>query len=349
MKRKVATAEFVKTYYNTAMKVSSTAIKKIILHRLFPVFLACLLAFSLRLYRLEHPQKLYFDEVYHGFTALEYARNNAAAYDPWATPPKGFAYEWTHPPLAKMIMAGSVAVLGPNSLAWRLPPAIFGSLSILLAALIADELFRSSKIAILTAYFLTLDGLNFVMSRLAMNDTTFICFMLAAILAYLKSKKANSERQSYWLVVSGISLGLALASKWTTLYVFGLLGCDQLITWWHQKKLPSVQQFLLLCLTLGGIPILVYLLSYLHYFALGYTWENFVELQKSNVVVPHQTFGDAWLPIPTVAVGAKCSTGLVLFRFFVHNCRKYLCIRQSRIFLDRAGCRIGDHMGTDKN
>lgn len=285
---------------NSWLAAWQTHSSKIILHRLFPVFLACILAFALRLYRLEYPQRMYFDEVYHGFTAVEYASENAAAYDPWASPPAGYAYEWTHPPLAKLFMAGSVELLGPNSLAWRLPPALFGSISILLAALLADELFHSSRIAILTAFLLSLDGLNFVMSRLAMNDTTFVCFMLAALLTYLKAKRAKGDRQLLLFLVAGVSLGLALASKWTTLYVFGLIGLDQMVTWWNQKRLPNPVQFIWLALTLGLLPILVYVLSYLHYFSFGYTIENFIELQRqmwwyhTNLVATHGYQSRPW-------------------------------------------------------
>src|SRR5579884_1886190 len=63
-----------------------------------------------RLYNIWYPNSYVFDEVYHAFTAKEYVLNNKAAWEYWTTPPPGVAYEWTHPPLAKEIMALSMII-----------------------------------------------------------------------------------------------------------------------------------------------------------------------------------------------------------------------------------------------
>lgn len=231
-----------------------------------------------RLYRLDQPSHHYFDEVYHGFTAQIYLHNDPKAYDVYAKPPEGFAYEWTHPPLAKLIMAVSMAVLGENAVGWRFSSVVFGSLCILMAALIAEELFASRRVAVLTALFLSLDGLLLVQSRIAMNDTHFLFFSLCAIYAYLKSKK---EKEVYkWLALSGVGVGLALASKWTALYVLAIIGLDHLVRWIREEKLPSLEHFLVLCFSYGVLPTLIYLLSYGHFFAMGYSWKEFVALQQ---------------------------------------------------------------------
>src|SRR6185295_2867057 len=64
-------------------------------------------------YRLDHPRDMYFDEVYHARTAFELL----AQRDP---------YEWTHPHLAKEIMALGILAFGDDRVVGRepLPPNV---------------------------------------------------------------------------------------------------------------------------------------------------------------------------------------------------------------------------------
>ena len=72
-------------------------------------------AFITRFFRLDYPKTHIFDEVYHAFTAEQMAKGNPAAWEWWNTPPPGFAYEWTHPPLAKEFMWLAISIFGDNS------------------------------------------------------------------------------------------------------------------------------------------------------------------------------------------------------------------------------------------
>ena len=64
---------------------------------------------------LGYPGEEYFDEVYHAKTALQYLRGE---------PPT----EWVHPPTAKLLIAVGVALFGYAPWAWRLAPALAGTL-----------------------------------------------------------------------------------------------------------------------------------------------------------------------------------------------------------------------------
>lgn len=252
-------------------------VKSIVTHPLFPVALICFLSLGLRLYRLPVPSEWYFDEVYHGYTAVEYAKGNHAAYDPWASSPKGVAFEWVHPPLAKIIMSWSVMAFGAHSWAWRLPSAFFGTAVTGLTGVLAWVWFKDRRVALLASTFLALDGLNLVMSRLAMNDVFFLSFLLFTVIVY---SLAWRERYSWrWMILAGLGLGAALASKWTTLYIIPILGID-LLWRWQQSKTWRWTPFFSAAACLALIPPLVYLLSYAQYFAWGYSWESFVTLQK---------------------------------------------------------------------
>ena len=82
-----------------------------------------------RLVRLDYPAAYVFDEVYHSFTAKEYLKGSEEAWDPFATPPKGVAFEWTHPPIAKEAMTISMFLFhSTDAWVYRLPGALFGIL-----------------------------------------------------------------------------------------------------------------------------------------------------------------------------------------------------------------------------
>ncbi len=68
--------------------------------------LVALMVLLTRGYRLDHPRDMYFDEVYHARTAFELL----AQRDP---------YEWTHPHLAKEIMAIGILALGDDRVVGR--------------------------------------------------------------------------------------------------------------------------------------------------------------------------------------------------------------------------------------
>ncbi len=66
-----------------------------------------LLALVTRGYRLDEPRAMYFDEVYHARTAMEFLQD-------WRYGEPHDIYEWTHPHLAKYAMAVSIALLGDD-------------------------------------------------------------------------------------------------------------------------------------------------------------------------------------------------------------------------------------------
>ena len=95
-----------------------------------PVILFLILIFT-RLVNLSLPPAHYFDEVYHAFTAQEMAKGNIDAWEWWHQAPSDFAYEWTHPPLAKLGMVLGMKVFGENAFGWRIVQAILGTLVVL--------------------------------------------------------------------------------------------------------------------------------------------------------------------------------------------------------------------------
>ena len=89
-----------------------------------PVVLA-LLALALSLPRLTTPNVYVFDELYYAYTAGKYVAGEEA-YSTAVLPRDDPAIEWTHPPLAKLLIAGGILIAGDNPLGWRIVNALFG-------------------------------------------------------------------------------------------------------------------------------------------------------------------------------------------------------------------------------
>ena len=268
-----------------------------------------LLGMGLKLVRLGIPNTFYFDEVYHAWTAELDLHNNREAYNPWNTISNNkTAVEWTHPPLSKLMMAGFMAIFGDDSFGWRIGSVLTNTAAILLASLLSFELFGSSFIALLTAYLLTIEGLMFAQSRIAMNDSYFIFFLLATLVFFVRWKKNLNDLLS--LALSGIFMGLAVGTKWTGFYLVGIVGANVVYTlfrdprFWNVSGLSSkgvgelrgnsatnvsaskakerrlqIFRFLTVLGCLTVLPGLMYLLCYTQFFLQGWTWSDLLKLQ----------------------------------------------------------------------
>lgn len=242
------------------------------LKNLVPELLIFSFAFLTRFIRLNFPPTHIFDEVYHAFSAQEMFRGNPLVWEWWNTSPPGFAFEWTHPPLAKEFMVFSIYIFGDNAFAWRFFSALFGFGIIVVIYFITLKLFKSRKIALLSSLAASLDGLLLVMSRIAMNDSYFLFFSLLALLFFFNKQK----------FLMSISLGLAIASKWAGFYSIAILLIVYVIKNRKLKNLMILPIFFLI------IPLVVYLASYTPFF-LGHhnppnqnlsNFQTFIGLQK---------------------------------------------------------------------
>ncbi len=183
-----------------------------------------------------------------------------------------------------------------ESFARRVMSAVFGTGSVALAWFVGLRLFRRRSAALLGAALLATDGLAITMSRISMLDIFLQFFVLLGVLALLIDRDQLWEgtpahpplaeegeetppvslprRPRPWLWAAGVALGLAVATKWSGLAPLGLawawvLGSE---LWWRRRwtgrwtraLVPAVARgFLALVL----VPVVVYLLSYVGWFA----------------------------------------------------------------------------------
>ncbi len=242
--------------------ITKAAKKKFDKHKLRKLFWVLLgFTFVARTLFLWNPSEEYFDEVYHAFTARRMYHGDPKAWQWWNTPPEGFAYEWTHPPLAKLGMVMGMRVFGENALGWRFPGAVLGVGVVFLLYLIVREIFKDELMAIIAATVFSLDGLNLVLSRIGMNDIYFLFFTLGTLYFFLKGKH----------LLAALMLGLSFASKWSTLWVLPILLLAHFV---FKKKFSASYVWFIV------IPPLIYLASYIPMFASGHSWGQFVEVQK---------------------------------------------------------------------
>lgn len=260
--------------------------------------LILILIFSLftRIYGLNNPKEMYFDEIYHAFTAKLVLHNDPKAWEWWNPHPDGYAYEWTHPPFSKLAMALSMKIIGETQVGWRVPQAIAGTLSVLVIYFLAYEIFKDRKVSLLSSFILSLDGLLLVLSRMGMNDSYVLLFTLLSVLFFVKDTKDIKNKSLKNILnnnnlLSSIFLGLAISSKWSSIYIVPILFVAHFV---FKKKLNISYVFF------AFVPIVVYILNYSVMFATGHNWGQFVEVQKqmwwyhTNLVAEHPYTSPAW-------------------------------------------------------
>jgi dolichyl-phosphate-mannose--protein O-mannosyl transferase len=248
------------------------------------VLIVALAAAVFRLPGLGYPTEEYFDEVYHAKTALQYLRGE---------PPT----EWVHPPLAKLLIAGGVAVFGYQPWAFRLVPALAGILLAPVFLLLALRVLPSERAALLATLLLLLDGVYLVQSRIAMTNVFAVLFQLLSALLMLRAVR-DTTLSFAAMAWAGIALGLALSTRWTSLWAWGFLGLVFLVV--RGRRAFTPRELLLGALAFVVLPAAVYLLSYVPWMRQGHTVADVVRTQRdiwgyhANLTATHTYFSPWW-------------------------------------------------------
>jgi len=148
----------------------------------------------------------YFDEIYHPRTAYEYVHGLDV-------------YEWTHPPLGKLLMAIPVAIFGMCPFAYRLMGNIAGILMIPTIYVLAKDMFKNRKYAVLAALIMAFDNFHFAQTRLATVDSFLVLFIMLSFMFMYKyvilTDKDKIKTKLIMLFFSGLFMGCSIATKWT--------------------------------------------------------------------------------------------------------------------------------------
>ncbi len=249
-----------------------------------------LLALFLRLWQLGTPREFLFDETYYAKDAWSllhfgYARSyvdgdkaNAAIL---AGQPDGLwkdsASMAVHPDVGKWLIAAGEKAFGMDPFGWRIASAIVGSLMILVMCRLVRRLTGSTLLAVVGGLLLSLDGLQFVLSRTALLDIFVAFFVLLAVHCHVADHdwyRARLTRLTAasggqittgsgpvaaliwrpWLIAAGVSWGLACGTKWEAVYPMAAFG---IMTWlWSAgaRRSFGVRGALLRAALVDGVP-----------------------------------------------------------------------------------------------
>ncbi len=197
--------------------------------------------------KISYMNSSYFDEIYFARTAYEYTQGMET-------------YEWTHPPLGKLIQAIPIYInnyLSPFN--YRLMGNISGILMIAVMYIFAKELFKKRKYAIFASLLMVFDTFHFAQTRMGTVDSHLILFILLASYFMVKYAKNN---KTFYLLLSGIFFGLSVSVKWTGLYG-GIALAIIFFTHLVKNKKINIKNFLKGTLFFVVIPLFIYSSLYL--------------------------------------------------------------------------------------
>lgn len=197
--------------------------------------------------KISYMNSSYFDEIYFARTAYEYTQGMET-------------YEWTHPPLGKLIQAIPIYIsnyLSPFN--YRLTGNISGILMIAVMYVFAKELFKKRKYAIFASLLMAFDTFHFAQTRMGTVDSHLILFILLASYFMVKYTKNN---KTFCLLLSGIFFGLSVSVKWTGLYG-GIALAIIFFTHLVKNKKLNIKNLLKGTLFFVVIPLFIYSSLYL--------------------------------------------------------------------------------------
>ncbi|HXV18529.1 MAG TPA: phospholipid carrier-dependent glycosyltransferase [Candidatus Omnitrophota bacterium] len=158
-------------------------------------------------YRLDFPSAPYFDEIHY----VEAARNLIER--------SGYVGE-AHPYFGKYLIALSIAIFGDHAVAWRLPSFLSGFGIFVMVYLLADRLFQSRRAAWIAVFLLVFDGVFYTLARCALFNSVMLFLMLLSMYFFFNYALLNKWNLRTSFLLSGISAGLAVGTRWVALALF---------------------------------------------------------------------------------------------------------------------------------
>jgi predicted membrane-bound dolichyl-phosphate-mannose-protein mannosyltransferase len=158
------------------------------------------------------PQSIIFDEPFYVGAAKVMLSWPIPEGQLYAGEPAGIDPNHGHMPLGKVMIAGSMVLLGDNPLAWRLSSILLGTLAIGVFYLLIRRLTGKPWVALFAAFLLSFDNLFFVHSRIATLDIPMTSLMLLGIYFYVTKKPVLAGAMLALAALTKINGGLALGA-----------------------------------------------------------------------------------------------------------------------------------------
>ncbi len=189
-----------------------------------------------------------------------------------------------HPEVGKWLIALGEKAFGMDPFGWRVMSAVVGALMVLVLARLARRLTGSTLLGCVAGGLLAFDGMHLVLSRLALLDIFLAFFLLCGVTCVVNDRYWMRARMARlvdgpggspvgprgwgpvrgllwrpWLLLGGISFGLAVGTKWTALFPMAAFG---LMAWlWSAgaRRSFGVRWALVRSALVDGIPAFVHL------------------------------------------------------------------------------------------
>ncbi|SEN39551.1 Dolichyl-phosphate-mannose-protein mannosyltransferase [Bradyrhizobium sp. OK095] len=258
---------------------------------------------------LTTPEKFVFDEVHYVPAARQMLAPSMS--QPMLNP--------MHPPLAKELMATSIAAFGDNALGWRYPATLFGALAIVAIYLCGLALFAAQGPAIAAALIAAFNQMVYVQARIAMLDIFALGFGLLAIAAFMHGFR--KQRPHAVFALAGALFGLAAACKWSGLFPLGVciaivalirlmqgwrtLFADAKPDDWYRPDLWPDFRAAHVALCFAVLPALAYLASFVPLY--GLSLPDLIEAQRrifadnTTTAIAGHTYMSSWPSWPLLA------------------------------------------------
>jgi dolichyl-phosphate-mannose--protein O-mannosyl transferase len=296
---------------------------------IWPLVITAFAAF-LRFNRLSVPNAIMFDETYY-------------VKDAWTILQHGVEWSWTQfpnanaqivagqthfefkcsgtacgeyvvqPPVGKLLIAVGEWLYGLTAFGWRTASAFFGTLAILVMCRVTRRLTRSTLLGCVAGLLLSLDGLEFVLSRTGILDIFLMFFVLASFGCLVVDRDVSRLRLARavvlepsdesgprlgirkWRVAAGVLVGLAGASKQDAVwYIFAFVGLC--IAWdMGARRTVGLRSYVRgalvrdgkwLPLTFGVIPLVTYIATWSGWFATSTGYDrNYAQLNGVNIPI----------------------------------------------------------------
>ncbi|MEM3627451.1 MAG: glycosyltransferase family 39 protein [Candidatus Bathyarchaeia archaeon] len=248
----------------------------------------------------------YFDEIYYVRAAEDYINLR----DP---------YEWTHPPLGKLIITAAILTFGYNPFGWRIMGVIFATLMMLVIYLFGKKMFGTWIGAFASAFLFMFDFMHFTMGRIATVDTFVVFFSLAShffffvYFQHVLKKGWNASLLPLFLAVVFFALGFS--TKWYTLY--GFIGQIFLLLLIRIKTILALEgEWITRIKSFFGPPFLaflgflacavaIYLLTFVPHMLMGHTLKDIYDMQISmytyhSTLTATHPFSSSWWEWPFI-------------------------------------------------
>ena len=248
-------------------------------------------ALLLRLWHLGTPHTFEFDETYYakdawslahfGYVKEYVAKANDRILDgsttsSWKDSPSMIV----HPEAGKWLIALGEKAFGMDPFGWRIAAAVVGSLMVVVMCRLGRRLTGSTALGCVAGLLLSLDGLQFVLSRLALLDIFVAFWTLCAVTCLVNDRDWHRARMARltpepvtgrswgpvrgllfrpWLLVSGVCWGLAIGTKWEAIYPLAAFG---ILVWlWSggARRSFGVRWPILKSMLVDGVPAFVHL------------------------------------------------------------------------------------------